>query len=112
MLQDRSPDAEQVINMTKDEWTVFVIDLAEIAPDYWQKAEGADSYVVDTLYFSPTSLLQAGQYIDVAYIAFAETWADVDAIVDEATATQLLTSNGTSVQTVNVADGSVYTPAE
>ena len=109
MLQDRSPDVEQVINMTKDEWTVFVIDMAEIAPDYWKKAEGADSYVVDTLYFTPTSLLQAGQYIDVAYIAFAETWAEVDAIVDEAEALQILSTTGLDVQTVNVADGSVVT---
>ena len=86
------------INSNKsDDWTVYVINLAELASDCYAKSDDGN-YIVDTLYFLTDSTITAEQYIDIEYMAFVEDWSGIDAIVDEATVYQITNADGTAAE--------------
>ena len=65
----------------KDEWATYVIDLAAVVGDYHTKAEGEDSYVVDTLIFD---IVGGTGNLSFEYMAFVEgDWSDVAALAGE-----------------------------
>lgn len=71
------------------EWTTYVLDLNTLYGEYYAKLDGANDYVVDTLYFN------FGGDVDVSYMAFVEgDMTDVDELVDENQVTVITSAKG------------------
>ncbi len=106
-----SPAINVLMDGEADTWTTYVIDLSAVMPSHFAKAEGAEDYVIDTLFLTWDENYgeesYAASYIDFATVAFAEDWAAIDAIVTEATVEQITAADGTHL-TVNTADGTEY----
>ncbi len=63
---------------TSGSWTTYVIDLEKVFDEYYEKGEGAN-YILDTFYLH-IEPINDDKYIDLSYIAFVDTWADVAAL--------------------------------
>ncbi len=65
------------------EWTVYVMDLTEVAPQYYIKDTASGTYKIDSLYFHFDNFA-SNAYIDVEYMAFVEGgWENIAALTDE-----------------------------
>ena len=79
--------------LTAEKWGVIVIDLPATCGEYYAKEAGADSYLVDSLYFTMNGF-KATTSIDIEYMAFVEGgFGDIDVLVDEAKAIYVAGSN-------------------
>ncbi|MBP3376570.1 MAG: hypothetical protein J6L83_07380 [Clostridia bacterium] len=107
-----------------DKWLTYVIDLSAVAKstsgDLWAKkvtttdadgeggedpvTETAENYAIDTFFINFQNFA-ATQYVDFEFIAFAETWADVDALTSDEYAYNVKNLQG-DLEKVSVADGS------
>ncbi len=79
------------MNVTED-WTVFVFDIADLISHYKLTD---DKYIIDTWIIQFTTFA-SNEYVDIEYIAFAEDWAGIDAVVDEATVMHVTKLDGTA----------------
>ena len=93
-----------------DEWAVYVIDLSSVAAKYFVKDSETGTYVIDTFYFHITGFASTA-YIDTEYVAFVENWADIDAIVEEESLVNVVSSAG-AYSIVKTLDGSCAKHAE
>ena len=76
----------------KDEWATYVIDLAAVVGDYHSKAEGEDSYVVDTLIFD---IIGGTGNLSFEYMAFVEgDWSDVADLTGEGSVVNITSVSG------------------
>ncbi len=92
---DRSsggPNYSLMLDGAIGSWHVFVINMAELDSTYYTK--NADrKYIIQNFFFTHTTG-SAGKYLDFEYIAFADSWEDIDAVVDEDTVRYLTAKNG------------------
>ncbi|MBE6646682.1 MAG: hypothetical protein E7611_03460 [Ruminococcaceae bacterium] len=106
-----------------DEWGTYVIDLSKVAGSAHAKNTETGTYELDFFMFSLYPFL-ADDHVDFAYIAFAEDWAGVSALVKEDTVykvvdrnrnyTEVTTDDGACVGDCSYAltvNGTVYTYA-
>ena len=90
--------------VTTGEWHVFVIKLDDLSRGNQKahlKAEGADTYVVDFLYglsSDTTDIKFKDRTLDIAYLAFAKDWEDIDGLVEEKTVLKLTDQKGGYVE--------------
>lgn len=59
------------------EWTVYVIDLDKFGDKVRVDADG--NRIIDSFKIETTGNVKSGQYIDIAYVAFADDWSEVAA---------------------------------
>ena len=57
-----------------EDWTVFVVDLSAVLPDYYVADEDGN-YFIDTFFLKRNSNIST---IDVEFMAFAENWKAID----------------------------------
>ena len=69
--------------------------------------ETAETYVMDTFFINFVNI-SSTQYADIEFVAFAETWADVDTLTPDEVAYSITEVMG-AFEKVNVADGSKVT---
>ena len=75
-----------------DEWGTYVIDLSKVAGSAHAKNTETGTYELDFFMFSLNPFL-ADDHVDFAYIAFAEDWAGVSALVKEDTVYKVVDRN-------------------
>ena len=111
-----------------DKWATYVIDLeaagtTQEGMGVWAKkvtttdadgeggndpvTETAETYVMDTFFINFVNF-SSTQYADIEFVAFAETWADVDTLTPDEVAYSITEVMG-AFEKVNVADGSKVT---
>lgn len=83
-----------------DEWTTFVIDLSNTLSAGWV-ADSEGNYKVSyfqlTFNSSDTKPFSSTTYFDISYLAFCDSWSEIDELVDESSV-RLITGSGTSVE--------------
>ncbi len=75
-------------------WYVFVFNLNALDKTFVKDAE-TGTYILDTFYISVPSLA-TNEFVDIAYIAFADNFAEVDAIVEESDINYIMSTDGSS----------------
>ena len=91
---------------SEKDWTTYVVDLSALVPS-WKVDENGD-YTLHNCYFHIPNHASTDN-VDVAYIAFCDSWEDVASYTGEETALKLLKADGTSTSKVNTADGNCAT---
>ena len=89
------------------DWTTYVIDLSALVPS-WKTDDNGD-YNLHNLFFHIPNHASTDN-IDVAYVAFCDSWTDVAALTGEATVTKLTSTSGSTLS-VNAATGDCVTHA-
>lgn len=88
-------------NASNSEWTTYVIDLSALVPS-WKADENGD-YMLHTFYFHVQNHASTDN-LDVAYVAFCDSWENVAAFTGETTVTRITSVAGNTL-TVNAATG-------
>ena len=85
-----------------EEWGVYVVDMSKVLSTHYVKNAETDTYELDYFFFHMSNFSTSDR-IDLAYIAFVEDWAGVDAIVDEDTVYNVTDTTG-AYKEINTAD--------
>lgn len=83
-----------------DKWTTFVIDLSTTMSGGWvPDADGnyKVSYFQITFNSSESNKFGSNTFFDFSYLAFCDSWDEIDELVDESSV-RLVTSSGASVE--------------
>ncbi len=87
------------------EWATYVINLSEVMGDQHKIADGAEAYVVDSLFWDFDGTGDAAYStgaLDIEYMAFVSDWSDIDALTGAETTFVEVTGSG-EYQIVDVA---------
>ena len=87
-------------------WTTYVIDLSALVPSW--KADANGDYMLHNFYFHIVNHASTDM-IDVAYVAFCDSWQNVADFTGEDTVTKITSTAGATL-TVNAATGDAYVP--
>lgn len=75
-----------------DGWATYVINLPEVLGEYYGKDAESGTYILDTFYMHMQPFASSNN-IDIEYMAFVETWEDVDSIVEEEQVVKITDTN-------------------
>lgn len=99
-------------NLKTDKWTYFVLDFEKTWSDKWVANEDGNYdvvYLQFTFYSSDSAKFSTDSYVDLSYMAFADSWAEIGAITGQETV-DLVNASNSSIK-VEADTGSCVTHA-
>ncbi len=78
------------------EWITYIVDLSQVLGDHHKKAEGMNSYVVDSFFWTFGEDFANG-HIDIDFVAFLENFQDLGTLTQDRTALKITAKDGSGI---------------